>query len=407
MHETSERIFQSILERSKNYSDLFRKKTLISFSGGKDSRLLLELYRFLHRNGTSPEPVIFHLNHRIRDNQDQEKEILEFIKSVEYPYIYNEDNIPETAAEKKMSLEETGRVVRLSLLKKAAEQENLIIAAGHHTEDYLESVFIHLIRGAGEAAFRTMPVFEDGIFRPLLFLKKKEIEEILKTENWNIFEDESNFSMKYTRNRIRHRVMPILSEEGMDSFKTYWNFHDSPDEALIETRVSAKSVSVQRISGYGLSEMGISDLKRILDSYARLFGGKPFKRKFLENLKELLRKGSSFSTENREFLLYRSAELDLYMIPLSSKVFQEPEFSETDRKLSWNGKESILPENAQRLPYSGDLKVLYRKKHRRLSEIYREIGIPSVLRKNLPVYSEENGDIKVLLSWYSDALSDI
>ncbi len=407
MHETSERIFQLILERSKNYSDLFRKKTLISFSGGKDSRLLLELYRFLHRNGTAPEPVIFHLNHRIRDNQDQEKEILEFIKSTEYPYVYNEENIPETAAEKKMSLEETGRFVRLSLLKKAAEQENLIIAAGHHTEDYLESVLIHLIRGAGEAAFRTMPVFEDGIFRPLLFLKKREMEEILTKENWNIFEDESNSSMKYTRNRIRHRVLPILSEEGMDSFKTYWNFHDSPDEALIETRASAKSVSVQRISGYGLSEMGISDLKRILDSYARLFGGRPFKRKFLENLKELLRKGSSFSTENREFLLYRSARLDLYMIPLSSKVFQEPEFSETERKLYWNGKKMTLPENAERLPYSGDLKVLYRKKHRRLSEIYREIGIPSVLRKNLPVYSEGNGDIRVLLSWYLDELSDI
>lgn len=407
MHETSERIFQSLAERSKNFFELFRKKTLISFSGGKDSRLLLELYRLLHRNGITPEPVIFHLNHRIRDNSEQEKEILEFIKNTGYPFIYREENIPAVASEKKMSLEEAGRFVRQGLLKKAAEKENLIIALGHHSDDYLESVLIHLIRGAGEAAFRTMSVFEDRIFRPLLFFKMKEMQEILKTEDWKIFEDESNASMKYTRNRIRHGVMPLLSEEGADSFKTYWNFHDSPDEALADTETSIKSESVQRISGQRLSEISLSDLKRILDSYARLFGRSPFKRKFLENTKELLRTGKSFSTENREFLLYRSADRDLYLLPLSSGAFSKPVFSEADRKLFWNGKERTLSENEKFLNYSGDLKVSYRKKHRRLSEIFREIGIPSVLRKNLPVYSEGNGNIRVLLSWYSDELSDI
>ncbi|HNI25182.1 MAG TPA: ATP-binding protein, partial [Leptospiraceae bacterium] len=130
MHETSERIFQSLAERSKNFFELFRKKTLISFSGGKDSRLLLELYRLLHRNGITPEPVIFHLNHRIRDNSEQEKEILEFIKNTGYPFIYREEKIPAVASEKKMSLEEAGRFVRQDLLKKAAEKENLIIALG-------------------------------------------------------------------------------------------------------------------------------------------------------------------------------------------------------------------------------------------------------------------------------------
>ncbi|HNF27889.1 MAG TPA: TilS substrate C-terminal domain-containing protein, partial [Leptospiraceae bacterium] len=117
--------------------------------------------------------------------------------------------------------------------------------------------------------------------------------------------------------------------------------------------------------------------------------------------------GRSFSTENREFLLYRSADRDLYLLPLSSGAFSKPVFSEADRKLFWNGKERTLSENEKFLNYSGDLKVSYRKKHRRLSEIFREIGIPSVLRKNLPVYSEGNGNIRVLLSWYSDELSDI
>lgn len=407
MHETSEKIFQSLAERSKMYFPLFRKRTLISFSGGKDSRLLLELYRYLHGNGITPEPVIFHLNHRIRDNSEQEKEILEFIQSTKYPFIYQEENIPAVALEKKMSLEEAGRFVRLSLLKNAAEKGSLTVAVGHHSDDYLESVLIHLIRGAGEAAFRTMPVFEDGVFRPLLFFKMNEMQDILKTENWKIFDDESNESMKYTRNRIRHRMMPLLSEEGADSFKTYWNFHDSPDEALAESAPPPKTNAVQRISGHRISEAGLSGLKRILDSYSRLLGGKPFKRKFLENVRKLLQTEKSFSTENREFLLYRSSGKDLYLVPLSSGVFLHPEYNEKEKKIYWNGKENTLPENAEYLIYSGDLKVLYRKKHRRLSEIFREIGIPPVLRKNLPVYSEGNGNIRVLLSWYSDELSDI
>ena len=56
--------------------------------------------------------------------------------------------------------------------------------------------------------------------------KESEIESILNSENWNIFEDESNDSDLYLRNRIRKNIIPLLKKEGLDTQKLYENFHN-------------------------------------------------------------------------------------------------------------------------------------------------------------------------------------
>ncbi|HRG48340.1 MAG TPA: ATP-binding protein [Leptospiraceae bacterium] len=69
-------LFESAYERLKPYHTLLQSKTpIIAFSGGKDSTLLVHFYHYLSNTIHSPEPILFHLNHGIRNNSLQEEEI--------------------------------------------------------------------------------------------------------------------------------------------------------------------------------------------------------------------------------------------------------------------------------------------------------------------------------------------
>ncbi|MEI1277480.1 ATP-binding protein [Leptospira venezuelensis] len=84
MNETLDSIFEAAWSRLKNYQDFMKTKpAVIAFSGGKDSALLLQFYLWLHnKNLISNFPVIYHLDHSIRDNGEQESEILKYIRAI-------------------------------------------------------------------------------------------------------------------------------------------------------------------------------------------------------------------------------------------------------------------------------------------------------------------------------------
>ncbi|WP_125172137.1 ATP-binding protein [Leptospira haakeii] len=84
MNETLESIFQSAWSQLENYQDFMKNKpAVIAFSGGKDSSLLLQFYLWLHnKNLISHFPIIYHLDHSIRDNAEQESDILKYIRSI-------------------------------------------------------------------------------------------------------------------------------------------------------------------------------------------------------------------------------------------------------------------------------------------------------------------------------------
>ncbi len=90
----------------EDYKELFLKKSIIAYSGGKDSSLLLYLYYYLVKKKNIPIPILFHLNHSIRDNFTQELQIESFMKSTPSKVIYQKKNIPLLAKKLKKSLEE-------------------------------------------------------------------------------------------------------------------------------------------------------------------------------------------------------------------------------------------------------------------------------------------------------------
>lgn len=78
----TETIFQEKFQLFSSYPFFIHQPAVIAYSGGKDSTLLLHFYSYLHSKGLVPTPILYHLNHSIRNNAEQEKELIEYSKQV-------------------------------------------------------------------------------------------------------------------------------------------------------------------------------------------------------------------------------------------------------------------------------------------------------------------------------------
>jgi len=92
------------------------------------------------------------------------------------------------------------------------ENQYDLIAVAHNLNDNIETLIINLTRGTGLAGLSGMRVINNRIIRPLLFASRKEISDYCNINGINYREDKSNADTKYIRNKIRHKVIPILKE---------------------------------------------------------------------------------------------------------------------------------------------------------------------------------------------------
>jgi tRNA(Ile)-lysidine synthase len=391
-------IFEEIYE---NYKNLFNSKSLISYSGGKDSSLLVHFFLYLHKKKNIPKPILFHLDHSIRDNQLQENLIKEFMNSLSLEFFFIKKNIPKLSIKIKKSLEETGRDYRYKALRKIAKQEKAIIITGHHTEDYLESVLINLIRGGGRKAMETLPFYNGELFRPLVFINKGDRIKLLNDISMPIFEDESNESQFFLRNRLRKTVVGSLEKEGLSFQKLYFNFHNKDLDILSPTK---KSSSYYSVSDSGLNDLNPSQLKNLIDIYLKLLKYHPIKLKILMELYYVLKKNNVLFQENKEVIFWKSPKSPLYIIDKKSDLFQDPYIK--DEKIYWNSKEKNIKVNYQISKNNYGMKILKNNQNKNISELMRQFNIPSPVRKYLPILTENNISKAILFSLWDDKLRD-
>lgn len=186
------------------------EKIVIGLSGGMDSVCLFYILKDL---GYALEAV--HVHHGIRGKEADRDEA--FVKGLCERYLvpfhgYRFD-VPAISKEKHLSEEEAGRNVRrqafFEVLKECGAAH---IALAHHGNDRAETMLFHLSRGTGIKGLAAMKPLEGKIIRPLLWAERKEIEEYVKAQGYEYREDATNASADYTRNKIRHQVIPVLEE---------------------------------------------------------------------------------------------------------------------------------------------------------------------------------------------------
>ena len=185
-------------------------RILCAVSGGADSMCLLHL---LHSGGR--DVVAAHFEHGIRGEESLRDAafVQSWCRKQGILCITGHGDAPGYAREKGLSLEEAARALRYRFLEETAAEHNCAwIATAHNGDDNVETVLLNLGRGAGALGLSGIPPCRGTVIRPLLGVSRREIEDYLEKNAVPHVEDSSNESDDYSRNRIRHRVVPVLRE---------------------------------------------------------------------------------------------------------------------------------------------------------------------------------------------------
>lgn len=189
-------------------------RILVAVSGGMDSVLLLYLLN-KHKDELGIKIEAAHINHMLR-GKDSDKD-QEFVKKLtcewNIPFHTINIDVKKISKTNKWTLEEGARKLRYEYL--ITLKENLgcrKIAVAHHHKDQAETILMHLIRGTGAEGLRGMFLDKDDIVRPLLNISREEIEEEVTELGLEYRTDKSNLETRHTRNKIRLKLLPILSK---------------------------------------------------------------------------------------------------------------------------------------------------------------------------------------------------
>jgi len=191
---------------------LFNKedKLILGISSGADSVCLMHIllalgYRF----------DLAHCNFNLRGNESDEDEIFvrKLAKDYQLKLHVKHFDTQRHVAEDKISIQMAARDLRYAWFHDLLASENAkYIAIAHHANDNVETFFINLIRGSGVKGLLGIKEKIDSIVRPLMRVSRAEIERFLKENDISFREDNSNTSLKYLRNKIRHELIPLLAE---------------------------------------------------------------------------------------------------------------------------------------------------------------------------------------------------
>ncbi len=184
---------------------------LLAFSGGVDSVALalsmLELKDFLKLKRLA----LAHINHQLRGDESYRDEAfcVEFAKAKGLEVFVERIEVKVN----RENLESKARELRYKALEEIRQREGYdLIATAHHLNDLVETVLLWLVRGAGREGLLGFEEKSDNIVRPLYLATREEIEDFVRSRGESWVEDSTNYDLRYTRNLIRHKVIPELKK---------------------------------------------------------------------------------------------------------------------------------------------------------------------------------------------------
>ncbi len=207
-------MINKVLEYVKKYRMIESEDTIVAgISGGADSVCLLFILLEIRRRIPFFLRAV-HINHGIRPDAARDAcYVRELCARQNIPFFLVEENVRQKAREHRRSEEEEGRILRYEAFERVLGAQKGRIAVAHNSNDRAETMLFHLFRGTGLGGMSGIPPVNGKIIRPLLCLTRNEIEFWLKEQNISFCLDSTNASDDYTRNRIRHHILPYAEEE--------------------------------------------------------------------------------------------------------------------------------------------------------------------------------------------------
>jgi len=242
-----------------------KRVVVVAVSGGPDSVCLLHVLNMI-KKPLGVRLHVAHLNHMLRgaDSNEDARYVERLACSLRIASTVESRDVQLYRKEHKLSLEEAARQVRYDFFAHVAASIGAeCVALGHTEDDQVETVLMHLVRGAGLAGLRGMLPVSDmrlddrgslRVIRPLLEITRKETENYCLAHNLKPRSDVTNDSLDYTRNRFRHELMPILRRSNSNIGATIrrvtrsaadeMSFMEAEVDRVWNTAVSVNPVSI-------------------------------------------------------------------------------------------------------------------------------------------------------------------
>lgn len=189
---------------------------IVAFSGGADSTCLLSLFCTADARGDFPYPLAAaHLNHGLRGAEAARdaRFCAEFCRARGIPCFCETADVAALAKSTHRGIEETARSARYAFFDRllAENAAYTAVATAHNKNDLCETMLFHLSRGTGLDGLCSIPARRGNIVRPLLDVRRDEILAYLAAAGQDYVTDSTNLSALYSRNHIRHAVLPALT----------------------------------------------------------------------------------------------------------------------------------------------------------------------------------------------------
>lgn len=404
--------------RRHGMEDIF-DGAVLGFSGGADSGALLHFLKDKCKN-----LMAVHVNHMIRGAEADRDEALCRALCEKYgvPLTVIKVDIPALSLERKKGLEETAREERYRIFNEILQShpEYKCILTAHNANDNAETVIFNLVRGSGARGLCGISPVNGNIFRPLIYATRHEIISYCQVNNIEYAVDSTNFDDSYTRNRIRHNVLPQLLEINPAFLETCFKTGDMlrADEEYIHKEAEAVMAEAQngRLSRQSVENLHGAVLARALKlacpssldyksvtSCAQLV--QPWQTGKMVNLAN----GVTFKVEHSycQFIKTQDTESEEFLLPLELGVncilngsvivavgcsLENADYVENG-SVTLNSRE-VVGQMIVRSKRDGDT-VKSGGVTKKLKRVFCDKHIPSHERPRLPVICDENGVLAV------------
>ena len=404
-------------------------KIAIALSGGVDSIVLFHLLVTEYKDSYK-ELVVFHINHGLREESYEEAGFVEkFVKDFDVKFYKEELNMSDLERDSHTSEEMLARELRYQAFNKMAKLEGVTkLLTAHHKNDQVENILMRLL--TGRSIDHSLAICEEiemaglNIYRPLLNSLKAELEEYAKEKNLHYYVDATNFDTDYTRNNIRHNIVPLLNDINSGSFDNlinfanyYQNINNNLKKAILSNKdnyifsrdkdkislVKDKFLELNEEEMYFLlkdlitDELGVFDIKQkaifdVVSSLKKNSGNKSYDLK--NNLKIISQYETLYIHKIEKKCYNEKIEIIIDKI-CENSVY---EFYQNKFIISTDAKDSEIGFNKSELPLlittkkEGD-RVRRGEINKKLSRIFIDEKIPKELRDTLPVIRNNKGEV--------------